>query len=146
MGVHVVGAVGILALVLGTACLGKILGTVFVAKLVGMDTRKSFALGFLMNTKGLVELIVLNIGLQKGVITPLKMLLNALFYHFQVTVFHIGCIQGLIGVLFGGLIIEEDTVINLFYKLQNSVRMLMLLKIPWHGLMFKAALIWITLW
>jgi len=60
-------AVGILALVLGTACLGKILGTVFVAKLVGMDTRKSFALGFLMNTKGLVELIVLNIGLQKGV-------------------------------------------------------------------------------
>lgn len=67
VGVNVVGAVYILALVLGTACLGKIMGTVFVAKLVGMDTRKSFALGFLMNTKGLVELIVLNIGLQKGV-------------------------------------------------------------------------------
>lgn len=60
-------AVGILALVLGTACLGKVMGTVVVAKLFGMDVRRSFALGFLMNTKGLVELIVLNIGLSKGV-------------------------------------------------------------------------------
>ncbi len=54
-------------LVLATACIGKVLGTVIVAKISGVDLRKSFALGFLMNTKGLVELIVLNIGLSKGV-------------------------------------------------------------------------------
>jgi Kef-type K+ transport system membrane component KefB len=59
--------VGILVLVLATASIGKVLGTVIVAKMSGVDLRKSFALGFLMNTKGLVELIVLNIGLSKGV-------------------------------------------------------------------------------
>ena len=54
-------------MVLATACLGKVMGTVIVAKVWGMERRKSVALGFLMNTKGLVELIVLNIGLSKGV-------------------------------------------------------------------------------
>lgn len=54
-------------MVLATACLGKVMGTVIVAKVWGMERRKAFALGFLMNTKGLVELIVLNIGLSKGV-------------------------------------------------------------------------------
>lgn len=54
-------------MVLATACLGKVMGTVIVAKVWGMERRKAVALGFLMNTKGLVELIVLNIGLSKGV-------------------------------------------------------------------------------
>lgn len=54
-------------MVLATACIGKVFGTFIVAKLWGMENRKASALGFLMNTKGLVELIVLNIGLSKGV-------------------------------------------------------------------------------
>jgi len=54
-------------LVIATACVGKVLGTFIVAKLWGVHSRKAIALGFLMNTKGLVELIVLNIGLSKGV-------------------------------------------------------------------------------
>lgn len=54
-------------MVLATACIGKVLGTFVVAKLWGVENRKAIALGFLMNTKGLVELIVLNIGLSKGV-------------------------------------------------------------------------------
>lgn len=58
---------GLLALVISTACIGKIMGTFVVAMMFMMSTRESLALGFLMNTKGLVELIVLNIGKEKKV-------------------------------------------------------------------------------
>ena len=52
------------------ATAGKFGGTTLAAKLTGLDWRDSAALGILMNTRGLVELIVLNIGLDLGVITP----------------------------------------------------------------------------
>jgi Kef-type K+ transport system membrane component KefB len=52
------------------ACLGKFGGSFSVARLTGMNTRDSAALGVLMNTRGLMELIVLNIGLDLGVISP----------------------------------------------------------------------------
>ena len=53
---------GLLGLVMVTACAGKILGTFFVAIAHKVPCREAMALGFLMNTKGSVELIVLNIG------------------------------------------------------------------------------------
>lgn len=59
---------GLAALVIATACAGKIIGTFAVAMLVMMSPRESLALGVIMNTKGLVELIVLNIGKEKKVI------------------------------------------------------------------------------
>ena len=40
------------------------------ARWTGMSWSDSFSLGALMNTRGLVELIVLNIGLDLGVLTP----------------------------------------------------------------------------
>ena len=52
------------------ATVGKFGGTTLAAKITGLDWRDSAALGILMNTRGLVELIVLNIGLDLGVITP----------------------------------------------------------------------------
>ncbi len=52
------------------ACLGKFGGTVMASRWSGFTWRDSAALGMLMNTRGLVELIVLNIGLDLGVITP----------------------------------------------------------------------------
>lgn len=58
---------GLLALVITTSCFGKIVGTVFVSLMCKLSLQESLALGFLMNTKGLVELIVLNIGKDKGV-------------------------------------------------------------------------------
>ncbi|CAD5171469.1 unnamed protein product [Musa acuminata subsp. malaccensis] len=58
----------LLALVICTACLGKICGTVIVSLLVKVPAREAIALGFLMNTKGLVELIVLNIGKDRKVL------------------------------------------------------------------------------
>lgn len=50
------------------ATLGKFGGTFVAAKFSGMDYRDSASLGILMNTRGLVELIVLNIGLDLKVI------------------------------------------------------------------------------
>lgn len=58
---------GILLLVIATACVGKIVGTFAVAMMCTMPVRESLTLGVLMNTKGLVELIVLNIGKEKKV-------------------------------------------------------------------------------
>jgi Kef-type K+ transport system membrane component KefB len=52
------------------ATLGKLGGTMFVARFTGMDWHDSFALGALMNTRGLVELIVLNIGFDLGILSP----------------------------------------------------------------------------
>jgi len=56
--------------IIAVATAGKFGGTVLASKLVGLDWRDSAALGILMNTRGLVELIVLNIGLDLGVISP----------------------------------------------------------------------------
>ena len=58
---------GLLVLVIATACAGKIVGTVAVAMMCMIPAREALTLGVLMNTKGLVELIVLNIGKEKKV-------------------------------------------------------------------------------
>jgi len=64
------GLWGICLLVLGVAVAGKIIGTVSAAKLMKQSWKNSFALGALMNTRGLMELVVLNIGYDLGVISP----------------------------------------------------------------------------
>ena len=58
------------ALIIAVATAGKFGGATLTARLSGLDWRNSAALGILMNTRGLVELIVLNIGLDLGVLTP----------------------------------------------------------------------------
>jgi Kef-type K+ transport system membrane component KefB len=57
-------------LVLFVAVAGKIIGTVTASKLMNQSWKNSFALGALMNTRGLMELVVLNIGYDLGVISP----------------------------------------------------------------------------
>ena len=57
-------------LVILVATLGKFGGTLVAARCVGVGWRQSSALGILMNTRGLMELIVLNLGLDLGVLTP----------------------------------------------------------------------------
>jgi K+:H+ antiporter len=52
------------------ATAGKFGGTLVAGKLTGLSWRDAAALGTLMNTRGLMELIVLNIGLDLGVISP----------------------------------------------------------------------------
>jgi K+:H+ antiporter len=55
-------------LVLIAACLGKGVACWAAARLNGEENRTALAVGTLMNARGLMELIILNIGLQKGVI------------------------------------------------------------------------------
>lgn len=59
------------AAVIGVAIFGKYVGTYVAARVMGIDKRESAALGWMMNTRGLTELIVLNIGLELKVISPL---------------------------------------------------------------------------
>jgi Kef-type K+ transport system membrane component KefB/nucleotide-binding universal stress UspA family protein len=57
-------------LILVVAVVGKWGGSSLAARIVGLEWRESMALGILMNTRGLTELIILNIGLDLGVIPP----------------------------------------------------------------------------
>ncbi|MGN6506141.1 MAG: cation:proton antiporter domain-containing protein [Tepidisphaeraceae bacterium] len=59
---------GYTALIIGIACIGKLGGAGVAAWLTGLSKRKSLTLGVLMNTRGLMELIILTVGLQLGVI------------------------------------------------------------------------------
>lgn len=58
---------GIIVLVAVSA---KFLSSTLTAKYVGQNWRDSLTLGALMNTRGLMELVVLNIGLELGVLSP----------------------------------------------------------------------------
>jgi Kef-type K+ transport system membrane component KefB len=57
-------------LILVLAILGKLVGSAVAARVSGLNTRDSVALGVLMNTRGLMELVVLNLGLDLGIISP----------------------------------------------------------------------------
>lgn len=52
------------------AVVGKFFGSALAAKFVGQSWRDSLTIGALMNTRGLMELVVLNIGYELGVLSP----------------------------------------------------------------------------
>ena len=56
--------------IVAIACIGKFGGAFVAARLTGSDNREATALGVLMNTRGLVELVVLNLGLDLGILSP----------------------------------------------------------------------------
>ena len=57
-------------LIVLVASFGKFGGTFVAARLTGSDSREAASLGILMNTRGLMELVVLNVGLDLGVLSP----------------------------------------------------------------------------
>jgi Kef-type K+ transport system membrane component KefB len=57
-------------LIILIASAGKFGGSLLAARITGLGWREGSALGVLMNTRGLMELIVLNIGLELRVISP----------------------------------------------------------------------------
>jgi len=61
---------GLTVLVIAVAIAGKVGGAFTGARITGFDVRNSLALGCLLNTRGLVELIVLNVGLDLGLLSP----------------------------------------------------------------------------
>ena len=60
----------ITGLIIAVAVIGKFAGSALASKFVGQNWRDSLIIGALMNTRGLMELVVLNIGYDLGVLTP----------------------------------------------------------------------------
>jgi len=70
------------------AILGKLGGATLASRAFGMSWREAGAIGMLMNTRGLIELVALNIGLDIGVLSPTAftmMVLMALVTTFMTT-------------------------------------------------------------
>ena len=84
------GATGWLqcAVVIAVAVAGKLGGSAVAARVTGMPWREAAVLGVLMNTRGLMELVILNVGLDIGVISRelfAMMVLMALTTTFMTT-------------------------------------------------------------
>jgi len=84
------GATGWLlcALVIAVAVVGKLGGSVIAARAMAMPWRGAAVLGTLLNTRGLMELVILNVGLDIGVISRelfAMMVLMALVTTFMTT-------------------------------------------------------------
>ncbi|MGH2793657.1 MAG: cation:proton antiporter [Actinomycetota bacterium] len=60
---------GVTALVTAVAILGKWGGSMIAARITGETWQDAAAIGVLMNTRGLTELVILSVGLELGVIT-----------------------------------------------------------------------------
>ena len=60
----------ICALIIAVAVVGKFFGSAIAAKFVGQSWKESLMIGALMNTRGLMELIVINIGFDLGILSP----------------------------------------------------------------------------
>jgi Kef-type K+ transport system membrane component KefB len=58
-------------IVLATAVLAKGGASALAARAMGLGWRAAGALGVLVNTRGLIELVLLNIGLEEGILSPL---------------------------------------------------------------------------
>jgi Kef-type K+ transport system membrane component KefB len=60
---------GITLLLIAVAVIGKFFGAMLAARITGFGWKPAAVIGTLMNTRGLTELIVLNLALEKGVIS-----------------------------------------------------------------------------
>jgi len=58
------------AVIILIATVGKLGGSMLAARFTGMDWNGAFMLGALMNTRGLMELVALNVGYELGVLSP----------------------------------------------------------------------------
>jgi Kef-type K+ transport system membrane component KefB len=81
------------------AIAGKLAGSAITAKIVGRTWKESLSIGVMMNTRGLMELVVLNIGYDLGILSP--------------TIFAIMVLMALTTTLMTGPLL--DTV-NYFFK------------------------------
>jgi Kef-type K+ transport system membrane component KefB len=76
------------ALIVLVAILGKLFGCAVAARASGMSWDNALSVGVLMNTRGLIELVILNVGLDLGVISPTlfsMMVIMALVTTFMTT-------------------------------------------------------------
>ena len=108
----------ITVIIIVVAVIGKFLGSALAAKFVGQNWRDSLTIGALMNTRGLMELVVLNIGYDLGVLSAeifTMMVIMAL-----VTTFMTGPALTLINYLFHTSESSTDAVDENQYKILFS--------------------------
>jgi len=60
----------ITGLIILVAVVGKFVGSAMASRIMGQNWRDSLSIGALMNTRGLMELVVLNIGYDLGILSP----------------------------------------------------------------------------
>lgn len=88
----------IAALVIAVAVASKFIGSALAAKLTGINWKESLLIGALMNTRGLIELVALNIGYDIGILSP--EIFTILVLVALVTTFMTGPLMTLIEYLF----------------------------------------------
>lgn len=102
----------ITAILIGFAIVGKFAGSAVAARIAGENWRDSLSLGALMNTRGLMEIVVLNIGFEMGILPKeifAMLVLMALVTTFMTTPF-----LTLIQKIFSRKSIQEE------YRLQKA--------------------------
>jgi Kef-type K+ transport system membrane component KefB len=107
-------------LIVFTAVLGKFGGSAIAAKVIGQSWNDSLSIGALMNTRGLMELVVLNIGYDLKILNPeifAMMVIMALF-----TTFMTGPSLDLINRLFKEKVVQRPlpTPVNSTFKILLS--------------------------
>jgi Kef-type K+ transport system membrane component KefB len=108
------------------AIIGKFGGSMFAARFVGQSWKESLSIGALMNTRGLMELIVLNIGYDLGVLSPeifAMMVIMAV-----VTTFMTGPALDLINYIF-----RKDVSDEVVAKVKQKFRILLSFANPQSG-------------
>jgi len=92
------------------AVTGKFVGGAFTARILGETWKDSISIGILMNTRGLMELIVLNIGYEMGILPPpifVMLVIMALVTTFMTTPF-----LSLINKIFPEKDIEKEYILQ----------------------------------
>lgn len=106
-------------LIILTAVLGKFGGSAIAARYVGQSWKESLSIGALMNTRGLMELIVLNIGYDLGVLSA--EVFAMLVIMAIVTTFMTGPALDIINYIFPEEKVEsEKTIASKIYKVLIS--------------------------
>lgn len=100
----------ITGLIILVAIIGKFVGSAVAAKLVGQNWKDSLTIGILMNTRGLVELVVLNIGYDLGVLNP--QIFTMMVIMALVTTFMTTPVLSLINHLFPEKDVEKEYILH----------------------------------
>lgn len=114
-------------LIIVVAILGKLAGSAFAARFAGHSWRESLSLGVLMNTRGLMELIVLNIGYDLGILS--REIFAMLVLMAIVTTFLTGPCLTLVERIFQ----REETAVQQSVKSSDPFRILISFGAPKMG-------------
>lgn len=111
---------GVCFILVALAIMGKLFGAAFTAKFMGFSWYESLSLGALMNTRGLMELIVLNIGFELKIIGP------ELFAMFVIMALVTTAMTGPLLWLF------EKRILKLEFSKKSNAKILFLKAIYWN--------------